>query len=57
LFYGSPDLGAVNQVAKNFISTIASEPFDDQMDHWIGIEESSYLYWHNGEVKVGNIDI
>jgi glutamine amidotransferase len=57
LFYGAPELNKVKHAGKNFISTIASEPFDDQLDHWVGIEESSYLHWHNGKVEVRRLVI
>ena len=56
LFYGSPDNHEM-QTQEGVVSTIASEPFDDHMDHWTEVDECSYLRWTNGAVQVDRLNI
>jgi predicted glutamine amidotransferase len=34
------------------INTIASEPFDDDEEHWTAVDESKVLYWSQGQVQL-----
>ena len=52
LFYGSPDIHATSGHDKNTINTIASEPFDDDEEHWTAVDESKVLYWSQGQVQL-----
>jgi glutamine amidotransferase len=56
LFYGTPDTHQ-KHVKPGAVSTIASEPFDDDLDHWHEVSESSYLVWTNGRVAVSKLVI
>ena len=56
LFYGTPDTHD-SHLKKDTVSTIASEPFDDESDHWIEVKESSYITWVQGKVLVGKLSI
>jgi len=49
LFYGTPDTHE-KHVKPGAVSTIASEPFDDDLDHWHEVQESSYINWVDGQV-------
>ncbi len=49
LFYGTPDTHE-KHVKPGAVSTIASEPFDDDLDHWHEVDESSYITWVDGLV-------
>jgi glutamine amidotransferase len=59
LFYGNPSTLEHRSSNKNhnLVSTIASEPFDDEEDHWVEVCESSYLHWDAGKVVVNRIQI
>jgi glutamine amidotransferase len=59
LFYGNPSTleHQVSHKNHNLVSTIASEPFDDEEDHWVEVCESSYLQWDAGKVVVNKIQI
>jgi glutamine amidotransferase len=54
LFYGTPD-NHLKHIERGAISTIASEPFDDDLDHWNEVGESSHLHWVDGKVSVGQL--
>ena len=56
LFYGTPDTHETH-LKKGAVSTIASEPFDDNLDHWIEVKESSYITWAKGKVSVNQLSI
>ena len=56
LFYGTPDTHETH-VKDGAISTIASEPFDDDLDHWIEVQESSYITWTDGKVAINKLSI
>jgi len=56
LFYGTPD-NHQNQCKADAVSTIASEPFDDHLEHWNEVEESSYISWVDGAVAVSRLSI
>jgi glutamine amidotransferase len=56
LFYGTPDTHE-SHLKKGAVSTIASEPFDDDLDHWIEVKESSYITWSDGQVAVSELSI
>lgn len=51
LFYGTPDLHNKKSHSK-LINTIASEPFDDDADHWMPVEESKVVLWKNKTVSI-----
>ena len=51
LFYGTPDTHKKN-VKVRMINTIASEPFDDDSDHWTAVGESKLVLWKNKAVSV-----
>jgi glutamine amidotransferase len=51
LFYGTPDTHKKN-VKVLMINTIASEPFDDDSDHWTAVGESKLVLWKNKAVSV-----
>ena len=51
LFYGTPDTHKKN-VKAQMINTIASEPFDDDSDHWTAVGESKLVLWKNKAVSV-----
>lgn len=49
LYYGTPDTHS--EIDSGLVSTIASEPFDDEEDgSWVGVRERSALHWKNGHV-------
>ena len=52
LFYGSPDIHAISGHDKKTINTIASEPFDDDEEHWTAVDESKVLHWSQGQVQL-----
>jgi len=56
LFYGTPD-NHEKHLDKGTVSTIASEPFDDDLDHWNEVEESSYISWVDGKVAINRLRI
>ena len=56
LFYGTPDTHG-DHIKTGAVSTIASEPFDDHLDHWVEVEESSYLSWIDGKVLVNKLQL
>lgn len=56
LFYGIPDTHETH-LKNGAVSTIASEPFDDDLDHWIEVKESSYITWADGKVAVSELSI
>ena len=56
LFYGTPDTHEIPLKAGH-VSTIASEPFDDHLDHWVEVQESSYIIWKEGQVSVNVLSI
>jgi glutamine amidotransferase len=56
LFYGTPDTHDAH-LKKDTVSTIASEPFDDDSDHWIEVKESSYITWTEGKISVNQLSI
>lgn len=56
LYYGIPNKADADSHFKT-ASVIASEPFDDYSEHWVEIEESSYLYCHDGKVVVNKLYI
>lgn len=43
LFYGTPDLHK-KQAQSKMINTIASEPFDDDSDHWTSVGSLKLFY-------------
>jgi predicted glutamine amidotransferase len=50
LYYGTPDTHS-GVSDTGLVSTIASEPFDDEEDgSWAGVCEGSALHWMNGHV-------
>jgi len=51
LFYGTPDTHKKNVKAR-MINTIASEPFDDDSEHWTAVGESKLVLWKNKAVSV-----
>jgi len=51
LFFGTPDTHKKN-VKVRMINTIASEPFDDDSDHWTAVGESKLVLWKNKAVSV-----
>ena len=51
LFYGTPDLHK-KKAKLRMINTIASEPFDDDSDHWTAVGESKLVLWKNKAVSV-----
>ena len=51
LFYGTPDLHK-KQAQSKMINTIASEPFDDDSDHWTSVGESKVVLWKNKAVSI-----
>ena len=51
LFYGTPDLHK-KQAQSKVINTIASEPFDDDSDHWTSVGESKVVLWKNKAVSI-----
>ena len=51
LFYGTPDTHK-KKVKALMINTIASEPFDDDSDHWTAVGESKLVLWKNKAVSV-----
>ena len=51
LFYGTPDLHK-KQAQSKIINTIASEPFDDDSDHWTSVGESKVVLWKNKAVSI-----
>ena len=53
LFYGTPDLHK-KQGQSRMINTIASEPFDDDSDHWTPVGESKVILWKNKTVSVSS---
>ena len=53
LFYGTPDLHK-KQGQSRMINTIASEPFDDDSDHWTPVGESKVILWKNKAVSVSS---
>jgi glutamine amidotransferase len=56
LFYGTPDTHE-KHVKPGAVSTIASEPFDDHLEHWHEVSESSYIHWIEGKVVVKELII
>ena len=56
LFFGSPDLSKKGQ-RETGVSTIASEPFDDDLDHWTRVDESRVVLWKNGVVSVSPLGL
>jgi len=54
LFYGAPDTYSKNK-SDGAITTIASEPFDDDMSHWTRVEESKVVLWKNGAVSISTL--
>jgi glutamine amidotransferase len=53
LFYGTPDLHK-KQGQSRMINTIASEPFDDDSEHWTSVGESKVILWKNKAVSVSS---
>ena len=51
LFYGTPDLHK-KKAKLSMINTIASEPFDDDSDHWTPVGESKVVLWKNKAVSI-----
>jgi len=51
LFYGTPDTHK-KSVKVRMINTIASEPFDDDSEHWTAVGESKLVLWKNKAVSV-----
>lgn len=50
LYYGTPDTHS-GMCDSSLVSTIASEPFDDEEEgRWAGVCEGSALHWMNGHV-------
>lgn len=56
LFYGGSDTHGT-QLQNGTVNTIASEPFDDDLDRWVEVKESSYITWTDGKVSVGKLAI
>ena len=56
LYYGTPDTHQ-KHVKPGAVSTIASEPFDDDLEHWLEVEESSFITWDDGKVVVKKLEI
>ena len=53
LYYGTPDLHK-KQGQSRMINTIASEPFDDDSEHWTSVGESKVILWKNKAVSVSS---
>ncbi len=56
LFYGTPHTHE-SRLKDGAVSTIASEPFDDDLGHWIEVQESNYIKWSQGRITVHQFDI
>ena len=49
MYVGAPFKGP-HGTTKDYITTLASEPFDTQDDHWRAVEESCFLHINDGTV-------
>jgi len=56
LFFGTPDTYRKSKYL-GAVTTIASEPFDDDMSHWTAVEESRVILWKNGAVSVSPLSL
>ena len=56
LFYGTPDTH-MRHKNPDLVNTIASEPFDDDLDHWMSVDESHFIHWQRGSISTHQFHI